>query len=204
MMRRVLLSILLVTALAAPPARAAGLLDAPLSYTATRTVTVGQRSYTGPVFHIPGRERHEQTLLGMQQVFILDENQGTGFLVLPTIKTMITFPFPPLMAALLDPVLAKSALGEDKVDDIAVTKYRVEKTAPDGTRGEGFLWISHRGVLMKLAGAITAPGGHRTLVQMALSGLKEAAQSPALFVPPSGLTKLPVEALAPLLGVDLR
>jgi len=191
-------------ALAVPHAGAASLLDAPISYNAMRTVTVDGKPYTGPVFHMPGRERHEQTMLGMQEVFILDQSQGAGSLIVPALKTMVAFPFPPLLASLLDTTLAKSPLGEEKIGDIAATKYRVDKTAPDGTRGEGFLWISRRGVLMKLAGTVTAPGGHRTIIDMVLSGLQEAPQRPDLFVPPAGLTKLPAEALAPLLGFRLQ
>ena len=192
-------------ALLAGPTRAADLLDAPVSFSATRTVTVNGKVYTGPMFHVAGHERHEQTLLGMQEVFLLDHQQDAAVLVMPALKTEVDFPFPPLLISLLDPSLAKSAaLGEEEVDGIPATKYRVDKTAPDGTRGEGFLWISRRGVLLKLDGTVTAPGGHRTAITMALSDVKEAPQSPALFMPPAGLSKLPAEALAPLLGWKLQ
>jgi hypothetical protein len=204
-MRRVLLSLLVVAILIfAAPARATGLLDAPLSFSATRTVMVNGKPYTGPMFHIPGHERHEQVLLGMQEVFLLDDTQQAGQVVLPALKTMIEFPFPPLLAALTDPAMRRDAVGDEKVGDIAATKYRVAQTAPDGTRGEGFLWISRRGVLLKLDGTVTAPGGHRTTIAMALSDVKEAPQDAALFAPPPGLNKLPAEALAPLLGIRLQ
>lgn len=203
-MHRFAVCLALLLALRAGPTRAADLLDAPVSFSATRTVTVNGKVYTGPMFHVPGRERHEQTLLGMQEVFLLDDQQGAAMLVMPALKTEVDFPFPPLMTSLLDSSLAKTALGEEQVDEVPATKYRVDKTAPDGTRGEGFLWISRRGVLLKLDGTVTAPGGHRTAIQMALSDVKEAPQSPALFAPPSGFSKLPAEALAPLLGWKLQ
>ncbi len=186
------------------PAQAADLLDAPVSFSATRSVIVNGTTYVGPMFHVPGRERHEQSLFGMQEVFLLDDRQGASTLVLPALKTMVEFPFPPLLTALLDPSLAKSALGEDKVGDFGATKYRVEKIAPDGTRGDGFLWVSRHGVLLKLVGTVTAPGGHKTAIQMVLSNVKEAPQAPALFLPPAGLTKLPAAALTPLLGFKLQ
>jgi len=205
MMQRSLLPLLaLIISSLAFSAQAADLLDAPVSFSATRTVMVNGTAYVGPMFHVPGRERHEQSLLGMQEIFLLDDQQGASTLVLPGLKTMVEFPFPPLLTALLDSSLAKSALGEEKIGGVSATKYHVEKTAPDGMRGEGFLWISRRGILLKLAGTVTAPGGHRTAIQMALSDVKEAPQSPALFVPPTGLTKLPAEALAPLLGFKLN
>jgi hypothetical protein len=188
----------------AAPARAAGPLEAPLSYSATRTVTVDGKTYTGRMFHIPGSERHEQTLLGMADVFLLNGKAGAGYVVLPSLKTMIEFPFPALLTALNDSSVAKAAAGEDVVDGIATTKYRIDRTAPDGTRGAGDFWLSRRGALMKLAGTVTAPGGHKTTIQMVLSGFKEAPQSAALFVPPPGLNRLPAEALAPLLGFKLQ
>ena len=199
-----LLAAVVVALIAAAPARATGLLDAAVSFSAMRTVMVNGKPYTGPMFHIPGHERHEQVLLGMQEVFLLDDVQQAGQVVLPALKTMIEFPFPPLLAALTDPAMRKDAVGEEKVGDIAATKYRVGKTAPDGTRGDGFLWISRRGVLLKMAGTVTAPGGHRTTIDMALTDVKEAPQDASLFTPPSGLNKLPAEALAPLLGIKLQ
>jgi hypothetical protein len=204
MMQRSLPLLALIILSLAFSARAADLLDAPLSFSATRTVTVNGTSYVGPMFHVPGRERHEQSLFGMQEVFLLDDREGASTLVLPALKTMIEFPFPPLLTALIDPALAKSAVGEEKVGNVVATKYRVEKVAPDGTRGEGFLWISRRGILLKLVATVTAPGGHRTAIQMALSDVKEGPQPPALFVPPQGLTQLPAAALAPLLGFKLQ
>jgi len=202
-MRRACLIVLLALGLAAP-ARAAGLFDAPLSYSATRNVTVDGKTYNGRMFHIPGRERHDQELLGMTDIFILDGKAESGFVVLPGLKTMIQFPFPALLAALNDAALQKTPLGEETVDGIATAKYRINATAPDGTHGAGFAWISRRGVLMKLSGTVTAPGGHKTRIEMVLSGLKEGPQSAALFTPPPGLTVLPAAALAPLLGFKLQ
>lgn len=202
--RRFLPLLALIISSLAFSAQAADLLDAPVSFSATRTVIVNGKTYVGPMFHVPGRERHEQSLLGMQEVFLLDDRQGASTLVLPALKTMVEFPFPPLLTALLDPALAKSALGADKVGDLGATKYRVEKVAPDGTRGEGFLWISRREILLKLLATVTGPGGHRTAIQMALSDVKEGPQAATLFAPPAGMTVLPAAALAPLLGLRLQ
>lgn len=199
-----LFAALAALSLAAQTAYGAALLDAPVSYSATRNVTVDGKRYTGPMYHEPGRERHEQVMLGMQEIFLLDQNQGAGSLILPALKTMVAFPFPPLMATLLDPALTQSSEGEETIAGVPATKYRIDRTAPDGTRGNGFLWISRRGVLMKLAGTVTAPGGHRTVIDMVLSGFQEGPQNPALFVTPPGLARLPAEALAPLLGLKIQ
>ena len=183
------------------PAQASALLDAPISFSAMRTVTIDGRPYTGPMFHEPGRERDEQKLGAMDMAFILDSQSSQGFLVVPSVKTYVTFPFPPMLSALVDAEMEKQRpVGEDSVDHIPTTKYRVEKTTSDGTHGEGFVWVSKRGVLMRLDGVVTSPSGHKTKIAMKLADLKEGPQKPELFAPPVNMNELPFQALAPLLN----
>ncbi|HEV8015826.1 MAG TPA: hypothetical protein VGP48_09850 [Stellaceae bacterium] len=182
------------------PARAAALLDAPISFSATRTVTIDGKPYTGTEFHEPGRERDEQKLGAMDMAFILDGQSSQGFLVVPSIKTFVSFPFPPLLSALVDAEMEKTPLGDEPVDHVPTTKYRVEKTTSDGSHGEGFVWVSQRGVLMRLDGVVTSPNGHKTKIAMRLADVKEGPQRPELFAPPVGMNELPFQALAPLLG----
>jgi hypothetical protein len=200
-----MLTRLLPTALAAVilalPAHASALLDAPISFSATRTVTIDGKPYTGAMFHEPGRERDEQKLGAMDMAFILDSQSSQGFLVVPSIKTYVTFPFPPMLSALVDAEMEKQKpVGEDAVDHIPTTKYRVEKTTSDGSHGEGFVWVSKRGVLMRLDGIVTSPGGHKTKIAMKLADVKEGPQRPELFAPPINMNELPFQALAPLLN----
>src|SRR6185312_11431401 len=135
-----LLPIAFVAVILALPAHAAALLDAPISFSAMRTVMIDGKPYTGPMFHEPGRERDEQKLGAMDMAFILDSQSSQGFLVVPSIKTYVTFPFPPMLSALVDAEMEKQKpVGEEAVDHIPTTKYRVEKTTSDGSHGEGFV-----------------------------------------------------------------
>ncbi len=186
------------------PAQAAGLFDAPVSYSATRTVTVDGRSYTGKVFHVPGHERHEQILLGMDDVFLIDDRAESGLVILPLVKTMVSFKLPALLVALNDPAAPREQEGSAVIDGVETTRYRIARRAPDGSRAAGFLWISRRGVVMKLDGTVTAPHGHKTRIAMVLSHVEEAPQAKALFLPPKGLNLLPAAALEPLLGFKLQ
>lgn len=205
-MRRWLLFLLvfLVVLARLAPAGAAGLLDARVAFSAERTVTVNGRAYTGRLYHTAGHERHEQDLFGLQEVFILNATAEQGWLLVPSLKTYLEFPFPPAMAALADRNLAKTPAGEEVINGVPTTKYRTSWTAPDGTSAKGFLWLSTHGILMKLDGTVTRPGGRTLAIGMVLSAVKEGPQNPQLFVLPPGLTKLPVEALAPLLGDNPR
>jgi len=188
--------------LGAAPRSDAGLIgDASVPYRAERTVWVNGQSYSGAVMSEPGHQRHDQTLFGLPEVFLLDTASAKGFLVLPSVKTYLEFPFPPLMAELDAKDLLRDPVGQDKVAGLAATKYRVDHTARDGSRAEGFLWLARGGILVKLDVAVTrAHGGRPMHVAMELSDLVRGPVDPALFVLPQGYARLPVGALAPLLG----
>ena len=153
----------LTLAALAGAARAAMLGDASVPYRAHRTVTVDGRTYSGPVFHGPGHQRHEQDLLGMHEVFLLDTKAARGDLVLPALHTYVEFPFPPLMAELDSPDLLRHPVGSEAVAGIATTKYRVDHKAPDGSRADGFLWLTRSGMLMKLDVSVTRAHGGRPI-----------------------------------------
>ena len=111
-MRRLLLSLCLMLAATAPGAARAALFgDASIAYSAERTVTVNGKSYSGMVFHIPGHERHEQTIQGVAEVVVLDAAAKQGFLIVPMLKTYVTFAFPKVMAELDDPALRRDPSG---------------------------------------------------------------------------------------------
>jgi hypothetical protein len=153
------------------------------------------------MFHEPGRERDEQKLGAMDMAFILDSPSSQGFLVVPSIRTYVTFPFPPMLSALVDAQMEKQkALGEEAVDHTPTIKYRVEQTTSDGSHGEGFAWVSKRGVLMRLDGVVTSPSGHKTRIAMKLADVREGPQQPELFARPANMNELPFEALAPLMN----
>ena len=192
---------LLMLATAPGRARAALLGDAALAYSAERTVIINGRTYTGTVFHIPGRDRDEQEIEGIAEVIILDAAAKQGFLFLPRLKTYVTFAFPPLLAELDDPALRRSPMGQEVVNGVRTTKYRIDHVAADGSRARGFIWVSARGVLMRLDGTVTrAHGGRPMQLRMELAKLAIGPQDPALFQLPAGLIELPSGMLQALLS----
>jgi hypothetical protein len=203
-MRRSRMLVVLVLALAAWPAagaRAALLGDAAVSYRADSTVTVNGRSYAGAVFHIPGRDRHEQQIQGVAEVVILDGTAMRGWLVLPGLSSYVEFTFPQLMAELRAQTLLQAPVGRDTVNGVRTTKYRIDHTSADGLHARGFAWVSADGVLMRLDGTVAQPGASRpTAIRFELDNLRLGRQDRALFELPPGLMQLPGGALAPLLG----
>jgi len=190
---------MLVLALAGT-SRAALLGDAAVSYAAERTVTVNGNSYSGPVFHIPGHDRHEQEIQGIAEVIILDAAAKQGFLIVPLLKSYVAFGFPKLMAELDDPGLRRAPVGQETVNGVRTTKYRIDHRAADGSHARGFAWVSAQGVLMRIDGTVTRGSGRPMAIRMELTHLALGPQDPALFEVPAGLVKLPSGALEGLLG----
>jgi hypothetical protein len=153
------------------------------------------------VFHIPGRDRHEQEIQGVAEVVILDGTALRGWLVLPRLGSYVEFTFPQLMTELSTQTLLHAPVGRETVNGVRTAKYRIDHTGADGLHAQGFAWVSADGVLMRLDGSVAQPGATRpTAIRLELDNLRLGGQDRALFELPPGLMKLPGGSLAPLLG----
>jgi hypothetical protein len=207
-MRSFLLAVLLAAiAVLAGPAQAAPRMlgDPSVPFSADRSLTVGDRSFSGKVYAIPGSQRHEQQVAGVEQVIILHGKDARGWLVLPTLNSYVEFWFGRAATELKADDLLSTKLGEETIDGQPTTKYRIEHTARDGTAADGYIWLTREGIPMRLDGMYRpANGGTPTPVRMELSNLRKGPQDPALFAVPQNMMKLPGGALAPLLGVGKK
>jgi hypothetical protein len=194
---------LLLLALLPGAARAGTLIDAQTGFSADRTLVIDGRSYQGKIWAMPGKERHEQAISGMRPVFLMRDDSPLGEIVLAGLKTIVQFQMPPELRVLAIPELKKHPVGPDTVNGVATVKYAIDKTVPEG-HAQGTLWLSREGIPMRLAGTFTAPKGKVSTVRWELSHVKIGPQPAALFQSPGGLSKLPPEAIAPLLGLKLK
>jgi len=192
--------LLLVLLLTAPADAARTLLDAAVGYRADRLLTVGEQHFPGKLIAIPGHQRHEQTIAGLQQVAIFDFGAARGYFIIPAVTAYLDFPIGPALHELSDPHAIGAPDGRAEVDGIATTKYRIARVAPDGTRIEGTVWLTGEGIPMRGDGAVIESNGRRTPVSWELSNLQEGPQDPKLFAPPAGYFRLPATALPGFLG----
>jgi hypothetical protein len=199
---RTLRSALLCLLLPAP-AMAATLGAARVGFTADRLLVIDGQRYPGKIWAMPGEERHEQTIRAFRPIFLLRADSPLGEVVLPQLKTVVEFVMPRELRLLDSPELTKHPLGPETVNGIATTKYAIEATVPEG-HAAGALWLSSDGIPMKLAGSFTGHKGKPVTVRWELSHVKIGPQPAALFEPPRGFSKLPAEAVAPLLGLRLK
>jgi hypothetical protein len=184
-------------------ALAATLGEARIGFTADRLLVVDGHSYQGKIWTMPGRERHEQAIQGFRPIFLLRTDKPIGEVVVPQLHTTVQFAMPPELRLLRSPEFTKHPAGEERVNGIATTKYKIDETVPEG-HAEGALWLSRDGIPMKLTGSFTAQNGRVSTIRWELSHVKIGPQPAALFEAPADYSKLPPEAVAPLLGLRLK
>jgi hypothetical protein len=180
---RNLRSLILLLMLVPGAAGAATLGEAQIGFSADRTLVIDGRKYLGKIWTMPGRERHEQAIQGLRPI--------------------LQFTMPPELRLLGNPQLKKHPVGKETVNGIATTKYVIDETVPEG-RAEGALWLSRDGIPMRLAGSFTRNSGKVSTLRWELNHVKIGPQPAALFEAPKGFSKLPPEAVAPLLGLKLK
>lgn len=195
--------LLLALLLAAGTASATTLGDAQVGFTADRTLVIDGHRYLGKMWTMPGKERHEQEIRTFRPIFLLYANSPLAEIVLPQLKTIVQFALPPELRVLADPALQKHPVGNETVNGVATVKYAIDKSVPEG-HATGMLWLSKTGIPMKLVGSFTRLNGKVATVSWELSHVKIGPQPAALFEEPKGYSKLPPEAVAPLLGLTLR
>jgi hypothetical protein len=199
-----LATVLLLTALPmATPAGAMTLGDAKVGFSADRTLIIDGKTYQGRMWTMPGEERHEQNLNGIPAAFVLHSGTPIADLVLPKLHTVVEFTLPPELHLFADPRLTRRPVGRETVDGLATTKYAIDETVPEG-HGEGFLWLSDNGIPMRLDGSFTRTSGRVAHLHWELTHVQLGPQPASLFEAPHDFSKLPAEALVPLLGLKLK
>jgi hypothetical protein len=201
-MRATIIALILATT-AAAPASAMTLGEAKVGFSADRTLIVDGKTYQGKMWTMPGEERHEQNLNGIPAAFVLHTDTPIADLVLPELHTVVEFLLPPELHLFADPRLTRKPVGHEAVNSIPTTKYAIDETVPEG-HGEGFLWLSDNGIPMKLDGSFTRTSGRVAHLHWELHNVKLGPQPVALFETPHGFSKLPAEAIVPLLGLKLK
>ena len=177
--------------------------DARVGFAAERILVFDGHRYVGRIWQMPGVQRHEQDLQGLRPVFILRRDSAIGDIVLASLHTVVEFALPEAFDVLDSPRLLRHPEGRATVNGIATTRYAVDMTVPAG-HATGLLWLSRDGIPVKCDGSFAAGNGRKSTFHWELRNVRIGRQDPALFQSPKGYSKLPAEAVAPLLGLKLK
>jgi hypothetical protein len=204
---RFMLSCLFLAAawIGAGPASAQQLLgDTKVPYSADRTVVTGGKTYVGKVYATPGKQRHEQDIDGMPFVAVLRADKKVAWLELSSFHIYSDFPFPAAVTDYADEKQLGAPIGVEEVAGLKARKFRVEREGSDGSKLFGYAWITEDGIVLKLDGTFVEPKGHETKASYVLSNIHLGPQPPSLFELPPGMSRLPPEAIAPMMGVKIK
>ena len=204
---RFMLSCLLLAAalIGAHPASAQQLLgDTRVPYSADRTVVTGGKTYVGRVYASPGEQRHEQNVNGLPLVAILRADKKVAWLELADLHVFTDFKFPDAITDYASQAQLGAPIGTEPVAGLMAKKYRVERQGADGSQMFGYAWIDDEGIVLKLDGSFIAQNGRETKASYELSNIHRGPQQASLFELPPGLTRLPPEAVAPLMGIKIK
>jgi hypothetical protein len=175
--------------------------DARVGFSAERILLLDGGSFVGKMWHMPGKQRHEQDLPGVSPVIILHADSVIGEVLLPQLHTVVEFPLPKALSALGHPDLGHP-IGSASVDGLETVEYALDQDSPDG-HATGSLWLSPDGIPMKCVGKFAAKNGKLSTIVWQLRRVRVGKQDPLLFEIPRGYATLPLEAAAPLLGLRI-
>ncbi|HTH98734.1 MAG TPA: hypothetical protein VL574_15065 [Stellaceae bacterium] len=189
----------------APGAAHAALIgDASIPYKAERTVVEDGRTYVGTMYSAPGMQRHDQTINNIRMTVILRADRGVMELWLPDFNVYTDLPLSDTLTRYGDRRLLPPPSGREMEDGVSTRKYRIRHRDQSGAEADGWLWLDDNGIARRLSGDYTTPGGRVTHVTAILSHVRPGPQPASLFVVPQGVQMLPPQAVAPILGLQLR
>jgi ribosomal 50S subunit-recycling heat shock protein len=116
----------------------------------------------------------------------------------------VAFDPPAPVAATVEPEQMELRIAYEDAHLLVVDKPAGVVVHPAPGHATGTLWLSRDGIPMKLAGSFTGQKGKVSNLRWELSHVKIGPQPASLFEAPHGYSKLPPEAVAPLLGLKLK
>jgi hypothetical protein len=179
----VLASALLLPAIsvAAPPP------EPKAEYSADSTMeTEGGMTMKSRVYHAPGKQRMEMGGAGGNVTIMRRDKKviwqlmGNMYMEMPMNRPDAHDPN--------DMDVQQTAVGDETVNGVKTTKYKVIATKKDGSKFGGFFWTTKDGITVKMD-LLSKEGDKKMRIMSELTNLKIEKQDPKLFEIPSGYTK---------------
>ena len=179
----VLASALLVPAmgLAAPPP------EPKVDYSADSTMEAeGGMTMKSRVYHSPGKQRIEMGGEG-GNVSIIRKDKKVIWQLMGNMYMEMTMNQSDSQNP-SDMDVQQTAVGDETINGIKTTKYKVIVTKKDGSKFGGFFWTTKDGITVKMD-LLSKEGDKKMRILNELTNLKIGKQDPKLFEIPPGYTK---------------
>lgn len=82
-----------------------------------------------------------------------------------------------------------SVVGEDTIEGLKTTKYKIVMRERDGNKFTGFMWVTKHDIIVKMD-TVSTVDGRKVAMKMALKNIKIKNQDSKLFEIPAGYSKM--------------
>jgi len=167
-------------------AAAAAMQPPKVEYSADSNMETADFTQSGKVHYAPGKERREYVESGEKMIMIIRHDKKRIWMLMPEEKMYMDMQMSGGRKGDLSGYqIDQTRVGEETVNDVRTTKYKIIMTGPKGEKFGGFFWTTREDIVMKMD-AISADKGSKDRIKMELKNLKIGAQDPSLFEVPAG------------------
>ena len=166
---------------------AAKMQEPKVDYSADSTMeTEGGMTMKSRIYHSPGKQRLEMGGTG-GNVTIMRRDKKVMWQLMGNMYMEMSMDRPDSQDP-HDMDVQQTAVGEETVNGIKTTKYKVIATKKDGSKFGGFFWTTKDGITVKMD-LLSKEGDKKFRMSQELTNLKIGKQDPKLFEIPPGYTK---------------
>jgi hypothetical protein len=186
------------------PAEATQMSRPQAEYSADATIQNEEGTIQQKIFVTPTKERKEMlTGAGEGAVMIFRYDTKTMWTLMPSENMYMEYSLgQKVQGQGSDPsqwTYEDTAMGEETLNGIKVTKYKTIATSTDGKKYGGFSWRTKEGINLK-QDLLYKEGTEKKRMLTELSNLKIGRQDPKLFEIPDGFTKFDMGGMMGMMG----
>jgi hypothetical protein len=203
MSQRLCAFIVLVSVWSATPLWAAQLSRPQAEYSADATIQSEEGTIQQKIFVTPTKERKEMlTGGGDGGVMIFRFDSKVVWILMPSENMYMEHAMGANRGQRDDPsqwIYEDTAMGDETLNGVKVTKYKTIATSTDGKKYGGFSWRTKEGINLK-QDLLYKEGNEKKRMLTELSNLKIGQQDQKLFEIPQGFTKFDMAGMSGMMG----
>lgn len=172
-----------------------------VEYTADSYFETAQGVMQGKVYYSPGKERREYTESGEKMIMIVRHDKKRVWMLIPEEKMYMDMQMTGERGEDMSAwKIQQTRVGDETVNGVRTTKYKIIMTSPKGSKMGGFFWTTPENILVKMD-AIAVDKGSKERMKTELKNLQITSQKASLFEVPAGYSSgMPGMAGIPGLG----
>jgi len=163
-----------------------------VEYSALNMMETEQVNMQGMVYFSHGKTRNEMEMGGAKSIMIIRKDKKVAWTLMPDQNMYMETSLNEKGGKeedLTDMDVEQSVVGEETVNGVKATKYKMIAKRKDGTKLGGFTWVTKEGIMVK-ADMIAKDSKTKTRIKIELKDLKIGKQNPSLFEIPAGYNKI--------------